>query len=133
MVAGFIIATVSGIKLGFSLAQLSWFIVLLMLVSLMMTYGLNILIDKLKSLGFLISVSLLLLYIISAAQLFDEYYINSTPVLAMLSPLTYLEGVVKLFINQQSGVVQSVVVIVVLTIALGLGNVFLYRQVKDNK
>lgn len=133
VVAGFIIATVSGIKLGFSLAQLSWFIVLLMLVSLMMTYGLNILIDKLKSLGFLISVSLLLLYIISAAQLFDEYYVNSTPVLAMLSPLTYLEGVVKLFINQQSGVVQSVVVIVVLTIALGLGNVFLYRQVKDNK
>ena len=51
----------------------------------------------------------------------------------MLSPLTYLEGVVKLFINQQSGVVQSVVVIVVLTIALGLGNVFLYRQVKDSK
>lgn len=133
VVAGFIIATVSGIKLGFSLAQLSWFIVLLMLVSLMMTYGLNILIDKLKSLGFLISVSLLLLYIISAAQLFDEYYVNSTPVLAMLSPLTYLEGVVKLFINQQSGVVQSVVVIVVLTIALGLGNVFLYRQVKDSK
>ncbi len=133
VVAGFIIATVSGIKLGFSLAQLSWFIVLLILVSLMMTYSLNILIDKLKSLGFLISVSLLLLYIISAAQLFDEYYVNSTPVLAMLSPLTYLEGVVKLFINQQSGVVQSVVVIVVLTIALGLGNVFLYRQVKDNK
>lgn len=133
VVAGFIIATVSGIKLGFSLAQLSWFIVLLMLVSLMMTYGLNILIDKLKSLGFLISVSLILLYIISATQLFDEYYVNSAPILATLSPLTYLEGVVKLFINQQSGVEQSVVVIVVLTIALGLGNVFLYRQVKDNK
>lgn len=133
VVAGFIIATVSGIKLGFSLAQLSWFIVLLMLVSLMMTYGLNILIDRLKSLGFLISVSLILLYIISATQLFDEYYVNSAPILATLSPLTYLEGVVKLFINQQSGVEQSVVVIVVLTIALGLGNVFLYRQVKDNK
>ena len=133
VVAGFIIATVSGIKLGFSLAQLSWFIVLLMLVSLMMTYGLNILIDKLKSLGFLISVSLILLYIISATQLFDEYYVNSAPILATLSPLTYLEGVVKLFINQQNGVVQSVVVIVVLTIALGIGNIFLYRQIKDSK
>lgn len=133
VVAGFIIATISGIKLGFSIAQFSSFVVLLVLVSLMMTYGLNILIDKLKSFGFLISVSLILLYIISATQLFDEYYVNSAPILATLSPLTYLEGVVKLFINQQNGVVQSVVVIVVLTIALGIGNIFLYRQVKDSK
>ena len=133
VVAGFIIATISGIKLGFSIAQFSSFVVLLVLVSLMMTYGLNILIDKLKSFGFLISVSLILLYIISATQLFDEYYVNSAPILATLSPLTYLEGVVKLFINQQNGVVQSVVVIVVLTIALGIGNIFLYRQIKDSK
>lgn len=130
---GSIIAIVSGVKLAFSLSQLSWFVVLLILVSLMMTYGLNILMDKLKSLGFLISISLLLLYIISATQLFDEYYVNSAPILTALSPLTYLEGVVKLFINQQNGVVQSVMVIVVLTIALGLGNTFLYRQVKDSK
>lgn len=131
--AGSIIAIVSGVKLAFSLSQLSWFVVLLVLVSLMMTYGLNILMDKLKSLGFLISISLLLLYIISATQLFDEYYVNSAPILTALSPLTYLEGAVKLFINQQNGVVQSVMVIVVLTIALGLGNTFLYRQVKDSK
>ena len=131
--AGSIIAIVSGVKLAFSVSQLSWFVVLLVLVSLMMTYGLNILMDKLKSLGFLISISLLLLYIISATQLFDEYYVNSAPILTALSPLTYLEGAVKLFINQQNGVVQSVMVIVVLTIALGLGNTFLYRQVKDRK
>ena len=131
--AGSIIAIVSGVKLAFSVSQLSWFVVLLVLVSLMMTYGLNILMDKLKSLGFLISISLLLLYIISATQLFDEYYVNSAPILTALSPLTYLEGAVKLFINQQNGVVQSVMVIVVLTIALGLGNIFLYRQVKDSK
>ena len=131
--AGSIIAIVSGVKLAFSVSQLSWFVVLLVLVSLTMTYGLNILMDKLKSLGFLISISLLLLYIISATQLFDEYYVNSAPILTALSPLTYLEGAVKLFINQQNGVVQSVMVIVVLTIALGLGNTFLYRQVKDSK
>ena len=133
LAAGSIIAIVSGVKLAFSLSQLSWFVVLLVLVSLTMTYGLNILMDKLKSLGFLISISLLLLYIISATQLFDEYYVNSAPILTALSPLTYLEGAVKLFINQQNGVVQSVMVIVVLTIALGLGNIFLYRQVKDSK
>ena len=131
--AGSIIAIVSGVKLAFSVSQLSWFVVLLVLVSLMMTYGLNILMDKLKSLGFLISISLLLLYIISATQLFDEYYVNPAPILTALSPLTYLEGAVKLFINQQNGVVQSVMVIVVFTIALGLGNTFLYRQVKDSK
>ena len=130
---GSIIAIVSGVKLAFSVSQLSWFVMLLVLVSLMMTYSLNILLDKLKSLGFLISISLLLLYIISATQLFDEYYVNPAPILTTLSPLTYLEGVVKLFINQQNGVVQSVMVIVVLTIALGLVNVFLYRQVKDSK
>jgi len=128
-----IIAIVSGVKLAFSVGQLSWFVMLLVLVSLMMTYSLNILLDKLKSLGFLISISLLLLYIISATQLFDEYYVNPAPILTTLSPLTYLEGVVRLFINQQNGVVQSVMVIVVLTIALGLVNIFLYRQVKDSK
>ena len=130
---GSIIAIVSGVKLAFSVGQLSWFVMLLVLVSLMMTYSLNILLDKLKSLGFLISISLLLLYIISATQLFDEYYVNPAPILTTLSPLTYLEGVVRSFINQQNGVVQSVMVIVVLTIALGLVNVFLYRQVKDSK
>lgn len=130
---GSIIAIVSGVKLAFSVGQLSWFVMLLVLVSLMMTYSLNILLDKLKSLGFLISISLLLLYIISATQLFDEYYVNPAPILTTLSPLTYLEGVVRLFINQQNGVVQSVMVIVVLTIALGLVNIFLYRQVKDSK
>lgn len=130
---GSIIAIVSGVKLAFSIGQLSWFVMLLVLVSLMMTYSLNILLDKLKSLGFLISISLLLLYIISATQLFDEYYVNPAPILTTLSPLTYLEGVVRLFINQQNGVVQSVMVIVVLTIALGLVNIFLYRQVKDSK
>lgn len=130
---GSIIAIVSGVKLAFSVGQLSWFVMLLVLVNLMMTYSLNILLDKLKSLGFLISISLLLLYIISATQLFDEYYVNPAPILTTLSPLTYLEGVVRLFINQQNGVVQSVMVIVVLTIALGLVNIFLYRQVKDSK
>lgn len=130
---GSIIAIVSGVKLAFSVGQLSWFVMLLVLVSLMMTYSLNILLDKLKSLGFLISISLLLLYIISATQLFDEYYVNPAPILTTLSPLTYLEGVVRLFINQQNGVVQSVMVIVVLTIALGLVNIFLYRQIKDSK
>ena len=130
---GSIIAIVSGVKLAFSIGQLSWFVMLLVLVSLMMTYSLNILLDKLKSLGFLISISLLLLYIISATQLFDEYYVNPAPILTTLSPLTYLEGVVRSFINQQNGVVQSVMVIVVLTIALGLVNIFLYRQVKDSK
>lgn len=131
-IAGLIIAIIAGVKLGFSIPQLSAFVVLLSIISLMMTYGLNILIDRLRSLGFLISVSLILIYIITATQLFDEYYVNSTPILGTLSPLTYLEGVVKLFVNQQSGVVPSMIVIVVLTIALGLWNVFLYRQVKDN-
>lgn len=132
VIAGLIIAIIAGVKLGFSIPQLSAFVVILSIISLMMTYGLNILIDRLRSLGFLISVSLILIYIITATQLFDEYYVNSTPILGTLSPLTYLEGVVKLFVNQQSGVVPSMIVIVVLTIALGLWNVFLYRQVKDN-
>lgn len=132
VIAGLIIAIIAGIKLGFSIPQLSAFVILLSIISLMMTYGLNILIDRLRSLGFLISVSLILIYIITATQLFDEYYVNSTPILGTLSPLTYLEGVVKLFVNQQSGIVPSMIVIVVLTIALGLWNSFLYRQVKDN-
>ncbi|HEM3642437.1 TPA: type VII secretion protein EsaA [Streptococcus suis] len=131
--AGLIIALVSGLKLEFSMPQIGSFIVLLSLISLVMTYGVNLLMDNLRSLGFLLSIGVLMVYIVSATQLFDTYYVNSTQLLARLSPLTYLEELVKGFINQQGNLLLSVVMLIILASVLGVGNMFLYRQVEHKE
>ncbi|MDG3131453.1 type VII secretion protein EsaA [Streptococcus suis] len=133
VISGSIIATISGVKLDFTIDRIASFIALLVLVMLIMVYGVNLLLDKLKSVGFLTSIGLLMLYIVTATQLFDAYYVNSTQLLAKLSPLTYLEEVVRDFINQQGGVILPMVLLTILATTLGVGNVFLYRQVKDSK
>lgn len=132
-VAGWMIAMISGVKLGFSMAQMGSFVVLLILISLTMTYSVNLLMDKLKSLGFLLSVGALLLYIVSATQLFDTYYVNPTQFLAKLSPLTYLEEVVKNVINQQGNTMLATVMLLSVATVLGVETVFLYRQIEGRK
>ena len=132
-IAGLIIALVSGMKLDFSMPQIVSFVVLLSLISLIMTYGVNLLMDKLKSLGFLLSIGVLMVYIVSATQLFDTYYVNSTQLLARLSPLTYFEELVKAFINQQGNLLLPVVMLIILAGVLGVGNMFLYRQIEHKE
>lgn len=133
VIAGLIIAIVSGLKLDFQLGQIGTFALLMLLILLAMTYGINILLEKLKSFGFLLSVGLLMLYIITATQLFDAYYVNSTQLLARLSPLTYLEGLVRSFINQQDSFVLPMILLTILAGGLGVGNIFLYRQLEDKE
>jgi len=130
-IAGLIIAIVSGLKLDFQLGQIGFFTFLVLLILLVMTYGNNLLLEKLKSFGFLLSLGLLMLYIITATQLFDAYYVNPTQWLAKLSPLTYLEGLVRAFINQQDLLVLPMILLAILAGGLGVGNAFLYRQLED--
>lgn len=130
-VTGLIIAVISGMKLDFTMGQISLFTVLLILILLAMTYANNLLLDKLKSFGFLISIALLMLYIITATQLFDAYYTNPTQLLVKLSPLTYLEGIVRDFINSQGAMIPVMMLLAILAGGLGIGNVFLYREIKE--
>lgn len=130
-IAAVIIAVVSGNKLAFSVGETISFVLILILILLTMTYGINLLIESLKSLGFLISIGLLMLYIITATQLFDAYYVNSTQFLAKISPLTYLEEMVRTFINHQGSLVLPVSLLALLLVILGVANTYFYRQIKE--
>ncbi|MGT2741677.1 type VII secretion protein EsaA [Streptococcus plurextorum] len=129
--SGLLIAFVAGFKLAFTVSQLTPFILLVILMLLTMTYGVNLLMEKLRSLGFLLSVTLLMLYIITATQLFDAYYVNSTQLLANLSPLTYMENVIRSFINQQTSLVVPISVLIIIVTGLGVLNSYFYRRIKE--
>lgn len=125
------IAVISGYRLDFSMGQLAFFALLLAVMMLVMTYTLNLLLEKTRSLGFLMSIGILMLYLITAAQLFDAYYARSPQLLVRLSPLTYLELMVRAFINRQGGLTIPMTILVVLALALAVANAYHYRQVKD--
>ncbi|HEL0782151.1 TPA: type VII secretion protein EsaA [Streptococcus equi subsp. zooepidemicus] len=126
-----VIAVISGYRLDFSMGQLAFFALLLAVMMLVMTYTLNLLLEKIRSLGFLMSIGILMLYLITAAQLFDAYYARSPQLLVRLSPLTYLELMVRAFINRQGGLTIPMTILVVLALALAVANAYHYRQVKD--
>ncbi|MGU8023794.1 ATP-dependent nuclease [Streptococcus suis] len=127
--SGAILALVTGYKLDFSIGQTSLFIFLMTLIVINMTYGVNLLLAKLKSFGFLIGVALLLLYLSTATQLFDTYYVYSTKFLASFSPLNYLELMIRNYINQQGDLSISVSLLVALALGLTGVTVLLYRTV----
>lgn len=126
-----VIAVISGYRLDFSMGQLAFFALLLAVMMLVMTYTLNLLLKKTRSLGFLMSIGILMLYLITAAQLFDAYYARSPQLLVRLSPLTYLELMVRAFINRQGGLTIPMTVLVVLALALAVANAYHYRKAKD--
>lgn len=126
-----VIAVISGYRLDFSMGQLAFFALLLAVMMLVMIYTLNLLLEKTRSLGFLMSIGILMLYLITAAQLFDAYYTRSPQLLVRLSPLTYLELMVRAFINRQGGLTIPMTILVVLALALAVANAYHYRQVKD--
>lgn len=127
--SGAILALVTGYKLDFSIGQTSLFIFLMALIVINMTYGVNLLLAKLKSFGFLIGVALLMLYLSTATQLFDSYYVYSTKFLASFSPLNYLELMIRNYINQQGELSISVSLLVALALVLTGVSVLLYRTV----
>lgn len=127
--SGAILALVTGYKLDFSIGQTSLFIFLMALIVINMTYGVNLLLAKLKSFGFLIGVALLMLYLSTATQLFDTYYVYSTKFLTSFSPLNYLELMIRNYINQQGELSISVSLLVALALGLTGVTVLLYRTV----
>lgn len=131
-IAGIFIAFVSGVKLEMNLGQIVAFVLLLVTITLFLTYGLNLMLEKLHSLGFLLGIVLLLLYIVTASQLLDAHYVSSANFLDALSPLSHLENLVTKYINHTNGWGLSAVLVFFMTIALGSTNVLVYRKVKES-
>ena len=132
-VAGIIVGFVSGIKLDFSVIDVLQFGVILSVVTLLFTYGINLLIEKSKSLGFLISILLLMIYIVTATQLFDAYYVNSTQFLSSISPLTYIERFLRELINHQGSWLFVLLLLGVPTGLFGFSNAFIYRKLVSKR
>ncbi|MGT2715324.1 type VII secretion protein EsaA [Streptococcus respiraculi] len=130
--AGILIATVSGYKLAMNFGQIFFLIFIVIAAVLFFTYGLNLLLEKIKSLGFLLGIALLLLHIITASQLLDAYYVSSTNFLGAMSPLTYIEDLVTNYINHTKGWELPFILLLMVVIALGSTNVLIYSKVKDN-
>ncbi|MBF0818417.1 type VII secretion protein EsaA [Streptococcus acidominimus] len=130
-IAGFLIAAIAGYKLDMSVGQIVAFIFLLVLITLCCTYAINVMLEKLRSLGFLVGIVLLLLYLVTAGQLLDAHYVSSAHFLDTLSPLSHLEKLVTNFINHTQGWELATVLVFFVTIVLGTTNILIYRKVKE--
>ena len=130
-VAALIIFTITGIKLDLVGSQLITLIFMGIILLLAFSYGNNLLLKRFKHVGFLVSIGLLLLYIISASQLFDVQYATTNQGLALISPLTYTEEMLQFIINRQDGWGVTLGILLVLTPILGVMNAFLYKEVED--
>ncbi|MBF0780481.1 MULTISPECIES: type VII secretion protein EsaA [unclassified Granulicatella] len=128
--AGLFMGMVAAYKLSMAWGQGALFSVIIVAMVLTFTYGLNLLLSKVKSLGFLIAIGLLLLYMITATQLLDTYYVNASSFLTSVSPLTYVENSIGAYINQTNSGGILLVVLIALSIIFGLINGFIYRTIK---
>lgn len=126
-----IVFTISSMKLDLSLGQGGMLTLLGLVLSLVFAYTNNFLLKRFKHVGFLISASLLLLYIISASQLFDVQYATANQGLAFLSPLSYTEDMLQLFLNHQKGWGIIFGMLLVLTPILGMLNAVQYRELEE--
>lgn len=132
-IAGGIIGIVSGIKLGLTFGQSIMLSMILVMIVLLLTFGINFLLEKAKSFGFLVSIFLLMLYMVSATQLFDASYINSNQILSLISPLSYLETIIHNYINHQGGIIIGMLLVIACTIGLGVANGFIYRKISSER
>ncbi|MCU9533509.1 type VII secretion protein EsaA [Streptococcus sp. CSL10205-OR2] len=127
-----LIAVISGLKLSLKGGEIMMLFILMMVTTLLFTYGINLLIQKIKSFGFLISLLLLMLYIVTATQLLDAYYVTNNTLITSLSPLTHIEEMLTSYINHSSGWGQPLVVILLATLVFAAFNLFTYNKVKES-
>lgn len=125
------IFAMTGAKLPLDTGRTVSLVLIGIMVSLVFSYGNNLLLKRLKHIGFLVSIGLLLLYVVSAPQLFDVQHAVTNHALAQVSPLSYVEGMVQLFINNQSGGGGTLITLLFLTPFLGVFNAFLYREIAE--
>lgn len=128
---GLFIGMVATYKLGMSWGHGALFTIIIVVIVLTFTYGLNLLLSKVRSFGFLIAIGLLLLYIITATQLLDTYYVNASSFLASVSPLTYVENSLGAYINHTNSGFLLLLVFILLSGSLGIANGLIYRAISE--
>lgn len=132
VLSGVIISVISSYKLGMAFGGGVIFCIMVIIMMLSFTYGINALISKAKSFGFIVAITILLLYIITAAQLFDSYYEKTIELLSKLSLLTYVENGLRLYINGADGWIIISIVLGIVAICFGILNGFIYRTLRED-
>ena len=131
VISGLMIFAIMGSKLDVIGSQ---FITLMMagvVLLLVFSYSNNLLLKYFKHIGFLVSIGLLMLYIISASQLFDVQFATTNQGIASVSPLTYTEKMFQLLLSHQEGWGLIFGILLFLIPALGGLNVYLYKEMED--
>ena len=107
------------------------FYILIFLNTLLCASLSNYILKKLKTAGMSIIIGTLLLYIISAGQLFDESYTTSNKLLARFSLLTYMDNMIGNYIAGNSNIVISTLVLFTLTSMAIVLNLFEYKEIGE--
>ena len=90
----------------------------------------NWLLNKIKSTGLLISISILLIYLVTAGQLLDERT-KANEVLSYISPLNYIENALTSFLNNQDGWGVVFGISFILMILVSVLNMSEYKKIKN--
>lgn len=126
VIAGLIISALSLFKIGMSFGGSSVFIIFVLFMILAFIYGLNALIAKMSSLGFIIAVVILLLLFATATTMFGSH-----GMLSLISPLTYVENGITAYINDGSGWGLVFTALGMAALGFGVLNVYMYRILKQ--
>lgn len=118
-------------RLNLSAGQITSFILLLFIFNQLFSHSINQLNRYLKSYGFLIILFFVLIYLVSAGQLLDSYYVTHASWLSLLSPLTYLEQMLTAFLNSQTDWIRGFVIVFFLAGGVSVLTLYSYREIEE--
>lgn len=130
--AAVIIGGFAGYRLTLSGSQMFLLMMLLAVLTQFFAHGISHLNQYLKSYGFLISLFLVMMYLISAGQLLDSHYISHSSWVSFLSPLTYLEGMLTAFLNNKEGWTVTFILTLLLAGAVSGLTIYHYQELDES-
>ena len=125
-----IMSLIVGGKLDFVFEKTLGLIALMFVLMVLFTGMNNWLLNKIKSTGLLISISILLIYLVTAGQLLDERT-KANEVLSYISPLNYIENALTSFLNNQDGWGVVFGISFILMILVSVLNMSEYKKIKN--
>ena len=129
-VLSMIMSLIVGGKLDFVFEKTLGLIALMFVLMVLFTGMNNWLLNKIKSTGLLISISILLIYLVTAGQLLDERT-KANEVLSYISPLNYIENALTSFLNNQDGWGVVFGISFILMILVSVLNMSEYKKIKN--
>lgn len=131
VISSLLMGIISGHRLSLSSGQTIVFSLLLFVLHQLFTHGINNLSQYLKSYGFLISLSLVMLYLISAGQLLDSHYVSHNTWLSYVSPLTYIEAMLTAFLNHKGGWTSAFIIVLLFAGLVSGLTVYCYKELDE--